>query len=53
MNPAQQVQMQRGEHKSVVVASSEQFESAPLIVCSSVSILGAASAQGMHDNTIM
>ncbi len=51
--PAQQLQTHNGEHKSVTGEWSAELQSALRKVYVGVSISGAVSAQGIHDNTIM
>ncbi|RNI31763.1 hypothetical protein EFA69_06070 [Rufibacter immobilis] len=51
--PAQQLQIHSGEHKSAAGEWSSESVSWLMLVCAGVSPLGAASAQGIHDITVM
>nr|WP_181308045.1 hypothetical protein [Rufibacter sp. XAAS-G3-1] len=52
--PAQQLQIHKGEHKSATGEWSSESVFMLMLVCATVStLLGAASAQGIHDITIM
>ncbi|RNI24057.1 hypothetical protein EFB08_16905 [Rufibacter latericius] len=51
--PAQQLQIHSGEHKSAAGEWSSESVFGLMLVCAGVSTLGAASAQGIHDITVM